>query len=609
MEREAERLLDEVLSATRVDAVAQIAQSFPLRVFPDAVGLTSDGRENLLPYGDMAFNAFGPRNAIPEHAMVRASEVSGWIMAQCRRSALSDNGLGAQVYAEADAGVITEDEAGLLVRSLLTAGLDTTIQGLAHALHAFALFPAEWRVPREDPTLIRNAFEEAIRYASPVQTFFRTTTREIDVAGQTLPEGNKVLLFLAAANRDPRRWPDPDTFSVRRSAAGHVGFGYGIHRCVGQMVARLETEVLLHALIKRVEIFELDGAPVFRLNNTLRTLEQLPLRVKLERHVSTRPKPRLLELRVACRQQQAFDVCSFDLVHPEGNLLPAFEPGAHIEVHLPSGLTRQYSICSDPNDRHRYRIAVLREATSRGGSRAMHEEIKDEHVLRASLPKNHFSLAPEARYSILLAGGIGITPLLSMAHHLWRHDAAFDLHYCAKSVGHAAFARDLESAPFSSRVRQHFSRIDGGRRLDLVSMLNAAPADAHVYVCGPRGFMESVLEAARAQAWPTQQLHSELFGAEVVHLDSDGAFEVELVRSGQVVTIPKDRTVIEVLHTNGIPVPASCEQGVCGTCLTTVLKGIPDHRDSYLTDDERRLNNQFTPCCSRSKTERLVLDL
>lgn len=609
MERQAELLLDEVLAATRFDAVARIAQAFPLRVFPDAVGLTPEGRENLLPYGDMAFNAFGPRNAIFERAMARASEVSGWIMAQCHRSALSDGGIGAQIYAEADAGVISEDEAGLLVRSLLTAGLDTTIQGLAHALHAFALFPAEWHILRQDPTLIRNAFEEAIRYSSPVQTFFRTTTREIEVSGVTLPEGDKVLLFLAAANRDPRRWSDPDSFSVRRTAAGHVGFGYGIHQCVGQMVARLETEVLLSALIKKVKTFELDGSPVLRLNNTLRTLEQLPLRVTLARHVVGRTASASLQLRVASRKQEALDICSFDLVDPDAGLLPEFAAGAHIELNLPCGLRRQYSICSDPFDRHRYRIAVLRETASRGGSREMHEKLEAGHVLTASLPRNHFALAPEAGYSMLLAGGIGITPLYSMAQSLWRQNAAFELHYCAKSAEHAAFVHELESAPFASRVRHHYSRGEGGRRLDLVSLLSAAPAETHLYVCGPRGFIEAAIEAARARGWPTRRLHSELFGAEVAHFDSDSAFEVELVRSGRVVAIPKDRTVIESLSANGIPVPVSCEQGVCGTCLTGVLQGIPDHRDSYLTDDERQRNDQFTPCCSRSKTRRLVLDL
>jgi cytochrome P450 len=281
MQDQADALLDEVLPEGRFDAVSKLAQAFPLRVFPDAVGIVRDGRENLLPYGDMAFNAFGPRNTLFERSMQKASEVTAWITAQCRRQALTPEGLGAQIYAEADAGKIDEQEASMLVRSLLTAGLDTTIHGIGHALHCFATWPEQWICLRSEPALLRGAFEEVIRYTSPVQTFFRTTTRAVDVAGTTLPEGEKVLLFLAAANRDPRRWTDPERFDIRRKAVGHVGFGYGIHQCVGQMVARLEAEVLLSALLRRVAEFQLAGPPGFRLNNTLRSLEALPLRVQL----------------------------------------------------------------------------------------------------------------------------------------------------------------------------------------------------------------------------------------------------------------------------------------------------------------------------------------
>src|SRR5581483_6854763 len=172
-------------------------------------------------------------------------------------------------------------EASMLVRSLLTAGLDTTIHGIGHALHCFATWPEQWTLLHSEPALLRGAFEEVIRYSSPVQTFFRTTTRAVEVAGTTLPEGEKVLLFLAAANRDPRRWTDPERFDIRRKAVGHVGFGYGIHQCVGQMIARLEAEVLLSALLRRVAEFQLGGPPSFRLNNPLRSLEALPLRVQL----------------------------------------------------------------------------------------------------------------------------------------------------------------------------------------------------------------------------------------------------------------------------------------------------------------------------------------
>ena len=278
--RAAEARVREVLRRGEIDAVRDLAEAYPLSVFPDAIGLRAEGRENLLPYGNMAFNAFGPRNELFEESFANAQKVMGWIQAQCRREALATDGIGAQVYKAADEAGVSDEEAALLVRSLLTAGLDTTIFGLGAVLYCFARYPEQWQALRNEPTRVRGAFEEAIRYISPVQTFFRTTTRSVDVSGVTIPADRKVLLFLAAANRDPRQWDQPDRFDIRRKTLGHVGFGYGIHACVGQMVARLEAEILLNALVSSVASIELHGEPAWRLNNTLHGLDSLPIRLR-----------------------------------------------------------------------------------------------------------------------------------------------------------------------------------------------------------------------------------------------------------------------------------------------------------------------------------------
>ncbi|MBO0775163.1 MAG: cytochrome P450 [Actinobacteria bacterium] len=275
--RDADQLVSELLARGTVDGVADIAEEFPLRVFPPAVGLTGDCRRQLLAYGDMAFNAFGPRNHLLAESMKRMEGVVPWITAHCARDALTPGGLGDRVYASADRGAITGEEAALLIRSLLTAGVDTTVIGLGCALDCLARDPAQWRLLREEPSLAGSAFEETLRYASPVQTFFRTTTRPVTVGGVTIGAGEKVLLFLAAANRDPRRWDDPDRFDIRRRAVGHVGFGYGIHACVGAALSRLEAEALLQAMARRVETLEPAGEPVRRLNNTLSGFASLPL--------------------------------------------------------------------------------------------------------------------------------------------------------------------------------------------------------------------------------------------------------------------------------------------------------------------------------------------
>jgi 4-methoxybenzoate monooxygenase (O-demethylating) len=273
----AARLVDALSARREIDANRELAEVFVLSVFPDAVGLVEEGRENLLPYGAMAFNAFGPRNRLFEESFANVQKVSGWIEAQCTRGALRPGGLGAHVYAEVDKGELSEDEAGLLVRSMLTAGLDTTVASLNAAIHAFATHPEQWRILREEPSLLRSAFGEVMRYGSPAQTFFRTTSREVEIGGAKLGEGQKVLLFLAAANRDPRKWPEPDRFDIRRRSTGHVAFGRGVHMCVGQVLARMEMELVLAALAKRVAAIEPRGAPTWRLNNTLRSIERLPV--------------------------------------------------------------------------------------------------------------------------------------------------------------------------------------------------------------------------------------------------------------------------------------------------------------------------------------------
>lgn len=278
--READSLVSELLARGTVDGVTDIAEAFPLRVFPRAVGITQDCGEQLLAYGNMAFNAFGPRNHLQAESMAQAQPVGAWIAAHCTREALTPGGLGDRIYASADAGTVSGDEAALLVRSLLTAGVDTTVIGLGCALDCLARDPAQWQLLRQDPSLAGAAFEETLRYASPVQTFFRTTTREVEVGGVRIGAGGKVLLFLAAANRDPRRWPDPERFDITRRANGHVGFGYGIHACVGAAFARLEGEVLLRALARQVGSLEPAGQPVRRLNNTLSGFAALPLTLR-----------------------------------------------------------------------------------------------------------------------------------------------------------------------------------------------------------------------------------------------------------------------------------------------------------------------------------------
>jgi 4-methoxybenzoate monooxygenase (O-demethylating) len=273
----ADQLVDELAGRVSFDAVVDCAEVYPMMVLPDAIGLSGQGREHLLPYAATVFNMFGPDNDLRRAAVAQMAPHVEWITSQCKREALSNDGIGAMIHAGADTGEVTRQEAELLVRSLLSAGFDTTVHGLGAAMRQLALNPDQYAALRADPSKARAAFEEAVRLETPVQTFFRTTTREVEIGGATIAEGEKVLMLLGAANRDPRKWPDPDRYDIDRPTAGHVGFGAGVHMCVGQLLARLEGETLLGAFARVFARIEPDGEPTPLLNNTLRGWTRLPV--------------------------------------------------------------------------------------------------------------------------------------------------------------------------------------------------------------------------------------------------------------------------------------------------------------------------------------------
>lgn len=315
------------------------------------------------------------------------------------------------------------------------------------------------------------------------------------------------------------------------------------------------------------------------------------------------------QVRVVRKTVEALDICTFELVNVDGSPLPAFSAGSHIDVQTPGSLTRQYSLCNDPSESHRYLIGVLKDPATRGGSKAMHEGVNEGDQVQISAPKNHFRLAHGAKRSLLLAGGIGVTPILCMAERLAISGADFEMHYCTRSRERTAFLTRIERSAYAPRVHVHFDDEGPPQRLDLPALLASRQPGTHLYVCGPKGFMDWVLGMARGQSWPEAELHCEFFSAEVAKLASDGSFEVKLASSGKIVVVPSGKTVVEALAEAGVTISTSCEQGVCGTCLTRVLEGEPDHRDAYLMPDEQAANDQFLPCCSRSMSARLVLDL
>ncbi|MFK0106657.1 PDR/VanB family oxidoreductase [Streptomyces sp. NPDC091217] len=290
--------------------------------------------------------------------------------------------------------------------------------------------------------------------------------------------------------------------------------------------------------------------------------------------------------------------------------LPAFEAGAHVDVHLGPTLIRQYSLLNSPQDSDRYLICVRRDDGGRGGSAAMHQDITVGQRLRVSTPRNLFPLLPAKRY-VLVAGGIGITPLLSMADELAARGVDFTLHHYASAAAEAPLLERIRNSAFTDRVHPHRSDEGDSIRTALPAELSSPDPSALVYICGPDGFMRHVTDTATAAGWQPGQLHIERFTPAAREPDpaTDGEFRVRVASTGDSYPVPAETTIAEVLATHGVEVELSCEQGMCGACLTPVLAGEPDHRDEVQTDEERAANTQITICCSRSRSAELVLGL
>ena len=315
-----------------------------------------------------------------------------------------------------------------------------------------------------------------------------------------------------------------------------------------------------------------------------------------------------IQVKVARTWAEAEDIVSLELVSLGEELLPGFSAGSHIDVELPNGMIRQYSLCNDSTEQHRYQIGVLKDPATRGGSASVHRDIVINKIIRISEPRNHFPLVP-AKHSILIAGGIGVTPILCMAERLAQTDAGFEMHYCTRSVSRTAFVQRIRSSTFADRVQFHFDDGEPAQKLDIQAVLAMPDAHAHLYICGPKGFMDFVIDSARKLGWADAQIHFEYFPGLPADTSADVSFQVKIASSGKLFVIPADMSIVAALAEHGIDIETSCEQGVCGTCITRVLEGIPDHRDFFFSEAEKEINDQFTPCCSRAKTPVLVLDL
>jgi ferredoxin-NADP reductase/nitrite reductase/ring-hydroxylating ferredoxin subunit len=312
-----------------------------------------------------------------------------------------------------------------------------------------------------------------------------------------------------------------------------------------------------------------------------------------------------LRVAVARKWRTADGIAGFEL-RPVKGILPTFQPGAHIDVHMPNGEIRQYSITNGPGETGSFTIGVKLEPDSKGGSKCMHETVREGDVLAISEPRNNFPLRRDAIKTIFVAGGIGITPLLAMAQALKNQELTYELHYFAQGEQHLAFADRL--AELGDALKPHLGLSPDATGAELRRVLAEYRNGMHLYICGPGPMLEAARGIAAEQGWPDSAVHFEYF-KNTNKIDDSSSFEVALARSCVTLQVPAGKTILQVMRESGIDVPSSCEQGACGTCVATVIEGEPDHQDVYLNDAERKAGTKIMTCVSRAKSARLVLDI
>lgn len=489
---------------------------------------------------------------------------------------------------------------------LVLAGADTTWSTMGSSLWYLASNPHARAELVAKPEMVTSAVEELLRFFAPV-TIARIVAEETEVHGRCMRPNQRVIMPLAAANRDPEVFDAPDEVQLDRPRNRHMAFGTGTHRCLGAHLARAELRIAIEEWLAVMPDFELvDPTSVRWAQGQVRGPDKVDIRVVREARRSPVRADGVMATLVGMRFE-ADGISSFEFAPLIGEHFAAFAPGAHIDVTLPNGERRSYSLCNDCGEADRYVIAVQMDPKGRGGSRQMHEGLRVGSVVRLSQPRNNFRLAEDAQHTVLVAGGIGITPILAMIRRLVALGRSWELYYRSRSRAAAAFLDQVTSLAEAGQGAVHYSSSDDpATRLDLKGLFTASPAGTHFYCCGPTRMLDAFLAAA--DGVDDSMVHVEHFTTDRV-FDKTGAFEVELARTGKTIVVREGETILEAVGNVGIDVPFSCEEGVCGSCEIRVLDGIPDHQDLVLSKQERAANNKMMVCCSRARTAKLVLDL
>ncbi len=618
--------VDRLIDKGEADLVDDLLWEVPLTVALHFLGVPEEDMETLRRYSIAhTVNTWGRPTAQEQLTVADAVgkfwTYSGGVLDKMR---INPSGNGWMEYALRRQKEVPEIVTDSYLHSMMMAGIvaahETTAHAAANAIRLLLENRQAWEDLCADPSLIPNAVEECLRLAGSIVAWRRLALQDVQVGGVTLPRGSKLLIVMASANHDERHYENPDMLDIYRdNPTDHLSFGYGGHQCLGMNLARMEIRIFLEELTRRIPHLSLAQSQAFTYlpNIAFRGPDHLRVRwdptLNPERSQIEARRPRASfaigaprrnavyrTLRVAEVERESADVISLTLEDSKGRELPRWSAGAHLDVVSGPHL-RKYSLCGDPGDCAYYKIAVRHNRAGRGGSAHIHNNSRPGELLRVRGPKNTFHLKEDAAHSVLIAGGIGITPILAMADRLKSLCRNYSLHYAGRSFENMAFARRIMR---DHKEHVQFYRSDCGARLDLAQLTAEMPSASEIYACGP----DRLLTELKVLVSDRGRLHVEHFGASAAQRSQRGdqAFVTLLSNSGRAVQVEADQTLLEALRSAGVDVPSDCEEGLCGSCELEVISGDIEHRDFVLSSAERNNNKRIVSCCSRARGELVI---
>ncbi len=627
----AREYMDRFIDKGRADLVREMFYEIPLNIALKFLGVPDDGAEQLRQFAVAhTLNTWG-RPTAQEQLQIADNVGKFWQTAQ---SILDDmmakpDGEGwmyesiRQHLKHPD--VVTHSYLRSMMLAILAAAHETTSNATSNAFLTLLTQRRAWDDICSNPALIPNAVEECLRVSGSIIAWRRIATADAVVGGVEIPKGSKLLIVQASANFDSKHFENPDEVDVyRESAVEHLTFGYGAHQCMGKNIGRMQMRVFLEEFAKRLPHMRLvsDQKIDYLPNTSFRGPSELwvewdpslnPERVNPEGikplsafYIGPPAKESISRTVVVQEKQSEGDgLIRFVLADPKGGLLPAWTAGSHVDL-IAGEYRRKYSLCGDAEDRRTLQVVVQREEEGRGGSRHFCDVLSVGSELQLSGPKNLFKLDETANHFILIAGGIGITPMLAMADRLKSIGKSYELHFAGRSREHMALLDRIE--------RSHLEKLNlyiksAGSRMNFSSMFVILDSNTRVYACGPDRLIQELENLS--EGWPEGVLHFEHFNAAGSALDpeKEHSFVAVLKDSNVEVNVSPSQTLLQALQSAGFDVPCDCAEGLCGTCEVNVVEGDVDHRDKVLSRAERTANQRMMSCCSRAVGQRIVLAL